>query len=107
MTGLFGTGGPPVIIWYHLSAADKTAFRGHLMTIFLLMTVVRVPSYVATGLVTAPRLWSGLAVLPATLLGAWLGHRLHVRIGERLFQVLVCVLLVLLGAMLLLKPHPH
>ncbi|MBK8167036.1 MAG: sulfite exporter TauE/SafE family protein [bacterium] len=107
LTGLFGTGGPPVIIWYHLSAADKTAFRGHLMTIFLLMTVVRVPSYVATGLVTAPRLWSGLAVLPATLLGAWLGHRLHVRIGERLFQVLVCVLLVLLGAMLLLKPHPH
>jgi uncharacterized protein len=107
LTGLFGTGGPPVIIWYHLSAADKTAFRGHLMTIFLLMTVVRVPSYVANGLVTEPRLWSGLAVLPATLLGAWLGHRLHVRISERLFQVLVCVLLVLLGAMLLLKPHPR
>lgn len=107
LTGLFGTGGPPVIIWYHLSAADKTVFRGHLMTIFLLMTLVRVPAYVAEGLVTAPRLWSGLAVLPATLLGAWLGHRLHVRIGERLFQVLVCVLLVLLGGMLLLKPHPR
>jgi uncharacterized membrane protein YfcA len=104
LTGLFGTGGPPVIIWYHLSAADKTAFRGHLMTIFLLMTVVRVPSYMANGLVTAPRLWSGLAVLPAVLLGAWLGHRLHVRISDRLFRILVCVLLVLLGAMLLLRP---
>lgn len=103
LTGLFGTGGPPVIIWYHLSAADKTVFRGHLMTIFLLMTIVRVPSYLANGLLTAPRLWSGLAVLPATLLGAWLGHRLHVRISDRLFQVLVCVLLVLLGVMLLLR----
>jgi len=103
LTGLFGTGGPPVIIWYHLSAADKTVFRGHLMTIFLLMTIVRVPSYVATGLLTAPRLWSGLAVLPAVLLGAWLGHRLHVRISDRLFRILVCVLLVLLGAMLLIR----
>ncbi|MBK7770035.1 MAG: sulfite exporter TauE/SafE family protein [bacterium] len=103
LTGLFGTGGPPVIIWYHLSAADKTVFRGHLMTIFLLMTIVRVPSYMATGLVTAPRLWSSLAVLPAVLLGAWIGHRLHVRISDRLFQALVCVLLVLLGAMLLIR----
>jgi uncharacterized membrane protein YfcA len=103
LTGLFGTGGPPVIIWYHLSAADKTAFRGHLMTIFLLMTLVRVPSYLANGLLTAPRLWSGLAVLPAALLGAWLGHRLHVRISDRLFQLLVCVLLVLLGTMLLIR----
>ncbi len=103
LTGLFGTGGPPVIIWYHVSAADKTVFRGHLMTIFLLMTIVRVPSYVATGLVTAPRLWSGLAVLPAVLLGAWLGHRLHVHTSDRLFRILVCVLLVLLGAMLLIR----
>ena len=103
LTGLFGTGGPPVIIWYHLSARDKTVFRGHLMTIFLLMTLVRVPSYAVGGLLTAPRLWSGLAVLPAALAGAWLGHRLHVHIGERLFRVLVCVLLVLLGTMLLLR----
>ena len=103
LTGLFGTGGPPIIIWYHLTAADKAVFRGHLMTIFLLMTLVRVPSYIANGLVTAPRLWSSLAVLPAVLLGAWLGHRLHVRISDRLFQLLVCVLLVLLGAMLLIR----
>jgi uncharacterized membrane protein YfcA len=103
LTGLFGTGGPPVIIWYHLSTADKTLFRGHLMTIFLLMTLVRVPAYAIDGLVTPVRLWSALAVLPAVLLGAWLGHRLHVRISDRLFRILVCVLLVLLGAMLLIR----
>ena len=76
-------------MWYHLSAGSKAAFRGNLMTIFLLMSAVRVPSYVAGGLVTAPRLWSTLAVAPAVLVGAWLGHRVHVRIGEELFRRLV------------------
>jgi uncharacterized membrane protein YfcA len=103
LTGLFGTGGPPIIVWYHLAGTGKSAFRANLMTIFLLMSLVRVPSYVAGGLVTAPRLWSALAVAPAILLGAWLGHRVHVRIGELMFRRLVSVLLAALGAVLLLR----
>jgi len=92
LTGLFGTGGPPLIIWYHLAAASKSAFRANLMTIFLLMTFVRVPSYAASGLMTGPRLWSSVLVMPAVLLGAWLGHRLHLRISERTFRCLVSLL---------------
>ena len=103
LTGLFGTGGPPLIIWYHLSAGNKAAFRGNLMTIFLLMTIVRVPSYAVGGLITAPRLWSTLAILPAALFGAWLGHRLHIKISEKTFRLMVSILLVVLGAILLIK----
>lgn len=103
LTGLFGTGGPPLIIWYRLTAHTKAAFRGNLMTIFLLMTVVRVPSYLTAGLITPPRLRSMAAVLPAVFLGAWLGHRMHIRISERTFQLLVSVLLAAIGAMLLVR----
>jgi uncharacterized membrane protein YfcA len=103
LTGLFGTGGPPVIIWYHLTAPGKSAFRANLMTIFLLMALVRVPSYVATGLVTPPRLWSSLAVMPAVLFGAWLGHRLHMQISEQTFRRMVSLLLAVLGLLLLIK----
>ena len=103
LTGLFGTGGPPLIVWYHLSAASKAAFRGSLMTIFLLKTFVRVPSYVAAGLVTETRLWSSLAVLPAVLFGAWLGHRLHVKVPEPVFRRMVAGLLAVLGAVLLIR----
>ena len=97
LTGLFGTGGPPLIIWYHLTAGSKSAFRGHLMTIFLLMSVVRVPSYLIGGLVTVPRLWSTLAVRPAVLFGAWLGHRLHIQLSEVVFRRMVAGLLFILG----------
>ena len=103
LTGMFGTGGPPLIVWYHLSAASKAAFRGNLMTIFLLKTFVRVPAYVHDGLVTAPRLWSTLVCLPAVLLGAWIGHRLHIKISEATFRRLVSGLLVVLGVVLLIR----
>ena len=67
MITLFGTGGPPIIVWFHLVAGSKSVFRGNLMTIFLLMTVVRVPSYAFSGLITLKHLWSMLLVMPAVL----------------------------------------
>ena len=97
LTGLFGTGGPPLIIWYHLSAPNKAAFRGNLMTIFLLMTFVRVPSYTVAGLITPKHLLSMVAVMPAVLAGAWIGNRLHLDVSEIWFRRLVSTLLVVLG----------
>lgn len=101
LTGLFGTGGPPLILYYQLSGADKTTFRGHLMTVFLLMTTVRVPSYAVFGLITAPRMWSALAVLPAVILGALIGNSIHLRIEEATFRRLVSAALLVIGLMLL------
>lgn len=97
LTGMFGTGGPPLIIWYHLSAPNKAAFRSNLMTIFLLMTFVRVPSYAVAGLITPKHLLSMAVVMPAVLFGAWIGHRLHLEVSEVLFRRLVSGLLVILG----------
>ena len=103
LNGLFGAGGPPVIIWYHLTAPNKAAFRGSLMTLFLLMGLVRVPVYAVGGLVTPARLASMAAVLPAVLLGAWIGDRIHIRLGEAAFRRLVAGVLAVLGALLLVR----
>ena len=101
LTGLFGTGGPPLVLYYQLAGVDKAAFRGNLMAIFLLMTLIRVPSYAGMGLITPERLWSSLAVLPAVIVGAWVGNSLHLRIEEATFRRLVAGALVALGALLL------
>ncbi len=101
LTGLFGTGGPPLVLYYQLAGIEKAAFRGNLMAIFLLMTLIRVPSYAGMGLITTERLWSSLMVLPAVIAGAWLGNRLHLRIEESTFRKLVAGALVVLGALLL------
>ena len=101
LTGLFGTGGPPLVLYYQLGGSDKTAFRGHLMAIFLLMTMIRVPSYAALGLINAPRLWSALAVLPAVLLGAFIGNRIHLSLEEDSFRRLVSGAMLIIGLLLL------
>ncbi len=103
LTGLFGTGGPPLIVFYRLSGADKTAFRGNLMAIFLLKTFVRLPAYVIADLITLPRIGAGLAVMPAVLLGAWLGHRVHVEISERRFRQSVGIALLIVGAVIVAR----
>jgi uncharacterized membrane protein YfcA len=64
--------------------------------------VVRVPSYVAFGLVTAPRLWSALVVLPAVVLGAVIGNSIHLRIEENTFRRLVSAALLVIGLLLLI-----
>jgi len=102
LTGLFGTGGPPLILYYQFQGVDKAAFRGNLMAVFLLMTTVRVPSYAVFGLITAPRMWSALAVLPAVILGALIGNRIHLRIEESTFRRLVSAALLLIGLLLLI-----
>jgi uncharacterized membrane protein YfcA len=101
--GLFGTGGPPLILYYQLTGAEKSVFRGNLMAIFLLTTLVRTPSYLAWGLITWPRLFSGLALLPAALLGAWIGARIHLELSESAFRKLVSLALILIGAVLLAR----
>jgi uncharacterized membrane protein YfcA len=101
--GLFGTGGPPLILYYQLTGLDKAAFRRSLMAIFLFVTIVRLPAYVVSGLITAPRLWSGLLVLPASLLGLWVGHHIHIQLSEQAFKRLVSIALIMIGGLLLVR----
>jgi uncharacterized membrane protein YfcA len=103
LAGLFGTGGPPLILYYQLQGTPKAKFRGNLMSIFLSMTLVRIPVYAVSGLMTSQRLWSCLAVMPAVLVGAWLGNRLHVKIEEATFRRAVSVALVAIGFVLVAR----
>ena len=103
LTGLFGTGGPPLIFYYQLSGVEKRVFRGNLMAIFMLMTLVRVPSYAALDLITWPRIWSSAAVFPAVLLGAVIGYHVHLSLDENTFRRLVSIALVIIGVVLLLR----
>ena len=103
LAGMFGTGGPPLIFYYHLSGLKKEAFRGSLMALFTLMALIRLPSYILAGLITLPRIVSAIYLLPAILGGIWLGNRIHVRISEEGFRRLVSIGLMIIGGILLMK----
>ena len=73
------------------------------MAIFLVTTAVRLPTYVASGLVTAPRLTSAVALLPAAMLGGFIGHRIHVGLSEATFRRSISIALCVIGALLLCR----
>lgn len=103
LAGLFGTGGPPVILYYQLAGVEKAVFRGNLMVIFLTASLLRFPMYGVSGLITEARLISAAMLLPAAIFGAWLGNRFHVQLSELRFRQMVSVALCVLGILLLLK----
>jgi uncharacterized membrane protein YfcA len=102
LSGVFGTGGPPLVFYYRLQGLDKSSFRANLMAVFLVITAIRLPCYLVWDLVTLPRLYSAAAVLPAVLLGAFLGHRVHLGLSEATFRRMVGAALLVLGLLLLL-----
>ncbi len=103
LSGLFGTGGPPLVVYFQLRGLAKSEFRDTLMAVFLLVTAVRLPSYWAAGLLTAPRLVSAALVLPAVLAGGWLGHRTHLELEETTFRRAVSLALALIGVVLVTR----
>ena len=98
--GLYGTGGPPVIVFLKGYGLDKSAFRATLLWYFLLMSGVRGGTYLSAGLLTGEVLLAAAWLLPASLLGTFLGARAHGRLSERWFGHGVSLLLILLGVLL-------
>jgi uncharacterized membrane protein YfcA len=100
--GLFGTGGPPVIIFLKAYRLDKGAFRATLLWYFLLMSLFRAGTYVHAEVLTKDILLAALWLLPASVAGILIGMVIHRRVSESQFGVAVSVLLVVLGVLLLI-----
>jgi uncharacterized membrane protein YfcA len=103
LSGMFGTGGPPLIFYYQLSGMKKHIFRGQLMTLFFLMALVRFTTYSFSGFITTTRFISAIYIFPAILLGMWLGNSIHIQISEKGFRRMVSIALVIIGIILLTK----
>ncbi len=103
LSGLFGTGGPPMIVYFQLSGVAKATFRTSLMGLFTMITLLRLPVYATAGLITPGRLLAALALLPVVILGVALGHAIQRRLGETEFRRGVSVAVALLGLALALR----
>ncbi len=100
---LFGTGGPPYVIYLTHRIRDKSQLRATLSGLFLLDGSLRLIVFLAAGLLSAQLLPALLASAPVVSLGLYLGHRVHIGISNRQMLILVGTLLLVSGAALLIK----
>lgn len=94
---LYGTGGSPIVAYFHLRRLEKRAFRATFQFIGLIFSSVTSSLYVHLGLIKLASALTALSLVPAVAVGLWLGNRLHFRLDLRSFEYATLALLGVLG----------
>lgn len=101
---LFGTGGPPYVVYLSHRLHDKTQLRGTLSGLFLIDGAFRLISFLILGLLLQPEMLSSLLIgFPVTAIGLYLGNKVHLGITHRQQLAIIGSLLLVSGGSLLWK----
>lgn len=104
VSALFGTGGPPYVIYLTHRIRDKGVFRATTSVLFLMEGGLRGVVFALSGLLFQEGLLNAfLGALPLMALGLWLGGKVHVGISATQMARLLGGLLLVSGASLLWK----
>jgi uncharacterized membrane protein YfcA len=99
--GLAGLSGPLLIIWTDARGWTKDQRRSVLQGFNITILFVALATRALTGLMTREVGFATAAALPGTIGGAWVGARIHMRLGDRGYQKLVMILLLIAGLMMI------
>jgi len=100
--GAYNTSGPPVVIYGNCQRWPPSEFKGNLQGFFLVNDLLVIAGHALSQNLT-PLVWRDyLIVLPALMVGLFVGGRLDRRVDPALFRKIVLVLLVVMGLRLLL-----
>ncbi|WP_319222033.1 sulfite exporter TauE/SafE family protein [Moritella sp.] len=101
---MFGTGGPPYVVYLTHRVHDKTEFRGTLSGLFMLDGALRVVTFLTMGLLFQEEMFSSLLMaIPLVGIGLYLGDKVHLGISHRQQLAIIGVLLLISGGSLLWK----
>lgn len=102
--GMFGTGGPPYVIYLSHRIQDKTILRATLSGLFFMEGLIRIVTFLFAGLLLDVRIWLfALGTLPIILAALYIGSHIHTRMSNSQMQHLVGWLLVGSAASVLVK----
>jgi len=101
---LFGTGGPPYIVYLSHRLRDKSELRSTFSGLFMIEGGLRVAAFLATGLLLQEHMTAALLLaLPVMALGLYVGHHIHLGISQRLMMRTIGLLLAGSGISLIWK----
>ena len=101
---MFGTGGPPYVVYLAHRLHDKTQLRGTLSGLFMLDGALRIIVFLAIGLLSQDNIFSSLLfAIPLMGIGLYLGNKIHLSISHRQQLGIIGGLLLISGGSLLWK----
>lgn len=94
--GMFGTSGPPYVIYLQHRLKDKGELRATLSGVFFLEGVFRVGSFAAAGLLLQASVWQGYVLgVPLVLVGLYVGSHFHTGLSQAQMTRVIGALLLL------------
>ena len=102
-TMVANAGGPPMNLYLLAARYDKWRFLGTTAWFFFLVNLTKLPVSVGLGMIRPQTLVLMAPLVPAVLVGTWIGRITIKRIDQKLFTTLVTVLVVASALYLLLS----
>lgn len=93
--------GPVVSLYMFTLGMGKTLFVGTVAWTFTLINLTKLPFYIGLGLIRTDVLLFGLTLVWLIPIGSWLGHWMHHRVSESIFNRVIMVLVLIGGVQLL------
>jgi uncharacterized membrane protein YfcA len=104
---LFGTGGPPYLVYLTRRIEDKDGLRATMTVMVWFSLVIRLAVFAVAGVLLQPGLGAGLLwFLPAAALGLWAGNRIHTRVPSAGLVRVLYGLLIVSGLSLIVRALP-
>ena len=94
-------GGPPATVYLFSKGMGKTEYQATTVIVFWVINLAKAVPYGILGMISLETLHAGLFLVPAAVLGVWLGVAAHNAIPERAFFVVTYVLLSVTGTKLI------
>lgn len=102
--GLFGTGGPPYVIYLNHRLQDARQLRATLSGTFFLEGLFRIASFSTAGLLVNMEVWKNYALgLPVALLALYGGSHMHTSLSNAQIKRVIGALLLLSSLSLFVK----
>lgn len=89
--------GPPIILFFANQNMPPAEFRANLVLIITLQIIVSLPIYAANGLLPASAFGWSAVILPALLLGSFVGYRLLHLVSPVVFRRLTLLTVIAAG----------
>ena len=103
LNGAFGTGGPPVVLFYFSTPAAVAVGRASIIAFFLSTDTLGLGELARNGLVTTQSFAQFIAWIPALLIGIFIGAKGFKHMDPVKFRRVVLYILIALAAVTLVK----
>ncbi|MDQ1334829.1 MAG: uncharacterized protein QG552_1779 [Thermodesulfobacteriota bacterium] len=97
MCAAVGMGGPPLILFLSNQKWPKEIFRGTIAVLFLLTGTLSIILYVLAGIATNSRVIESLSLVPAGIIGFYIGNVIFNRVSSFLFMKISLSLIFITG----------